>query len=45
MKRSYIAIKNQLEEGQTIKKRAVIQLINMTQSGQKKMYSRWQYLT
>ena len=45
MKRSYIAIKNELEEGQTLKKRAVIQLINITQGGQKKMFSRWQSLT
>ena len=28
-----------------MKKRAVIQLINMTQGGQKKMFSRWQSLT
>ena len=45
MKRSYTAIKSELDEGQTLKKRAVIQLINMTQSGQKKMFSRWQSLT
>ena len=45
MKRSYVAIKNELDEGQTLKKRAVIQLINMTQSGQKKMFNRWQNLT
>ena len=45
MKRSYVAIKNELDEGQTIKKRAVIQLINLTQGSQKKMYSRWQGLT
>ena len=45
MKRSYVAIKNELEEGQTLKKRAVIQLINTTQSGQKKMYNRWLNLT
>ena len=45
MKRSYVAIKNELEEGQTIKKRAVIQLINVTQGGQKKMFTRWLGLT
>ena len=45
MKRSYIAVKNELEEGQTVKKRAVIQLINMTQSGQKRFFSRWQTQT
>ena len=45
MKRSYVAIKNELEEGQTIKKRAVIQLINLTQGSQKRMYNRWLGLT
>ena len=45
MKRSYVAIRNELDEGQTLKKRAVIQLINITQSGQKKMFNRWQNLT
>ena len=45
MKRSYVAIKNELDEGQTLKKRAVIQLINITQSGQKKMFNRWLNLT
>jgi hypothetical protein len=29
------------EEGQAFKKRAVIQLINATMGGQKKMYGRW----
>ena len=45
MKRSYVALKNEFEVGQAIKKRAVIQLINTTSSGQKKFFSRWSNLT
>jgi hypothetical protein len=45
MKRSYVALKNEFEVGQAIKKRAVIQLINTTSSGQKKFFSRWYNLT
>ena len=45
MKRSYVAIKNELENAQAMKKRAVIQLINTTQSGQKKLFNRWSHLT
>ena len=32
MKRSYVAIKNELDEGQTLKKRAVIQMLSHTTS-------------
>ena len=45
MKRSYAALKNEFDDGQAIKKRAVIQLINCTASGQKRMFSRWVTLT
>ena len=45
MKRSYVALKNEFDIGQAIKKRAVIQLINTTSSGQKKFFSRWYNLT
>jgi hypothetical protein len=41
LKRSFGAFKNELEEGQAFKKRAVIQLINVTMGGQKKLYTRW----
>ena len=41
LKRSFGAFKNELEEGQAFKKRAVIQLINVTMGGQKKFYNRW----
>ena len=44
MKRSYIALKNELEASQAIKKRAVIQMINTTQSGQKRSFTRWMIL-
>ena len=45
MKRSYVALKNEFDIGQAIKKRAVIQLINTTSTGQKKFFSRWYNLT
>ena len=45
MKRSYVALKNEFENGQAIKKRAVIQLIQTTASGQKKFFSRWLGIT
>jgi hypothetical protein len=41
LKRSFGAFKNELDEGQAFKKRAVIQLINITMGGQKKFYNRW----
>ena len=45
MRRSYVAIKNELDEGQAIKKRAVIQMINVTSGGRKKLFNRWQNMT
>jgi hypothetical protein len=45
MKRSYVALKNEFDNGQSIKKRAVIQLINTTSSGQKRFFSRWYNIT
>ena len=45
MKRSYVALKNEYDVGQAIKKRAVIQLITTTSSGQKKFFTRWSNLT
>ena len=45
MKRSYNAFKNEYDEGQAVKKRAVIQLIDTTMGGRKKFYSRWSSLT
>ena len=41
LKRSFNSFKTDLDEGQAFKKRAVIQLINTTMGGQKKMYNRW----
>jgi len=40
-----VSFKNDLDEGQAFKKRAVIQLINTTMGGQKKMYNRWLGIT
>ena len=45
MKKSWAAFKNEFDEGQAFKKRAVIQLINVTAGGQKKMYNRWHSIT
>ena len=45
MKRSWAAFRNEFDEGQAFKKRAVIQLINVTAGGQKKMYGRWHSIT
>ena len=45
MKRSYVALKTEFDNGQAIKKRAVIQLIQTTASGQKKYFSRWLGIT
>ena len=39
------AFKNEFDLGQATKKRAVIQLIDVTGSGQKKLYQRWMSLT
>jgi hypothetical protein len=45
LKRSFGAFRNELDEGQAFKKRAVIQLINVTMGGQKKLYNRWLSIT
>ncbi len=39
--RSFNAFKNEFQLGQATKKRAVIQLINVTMGGQKRLYQRW----
>jgi len=38
---SFVPFKNEYEEGQAYKKRAVIQLINTTAGGQKRFFNRW----
>ena len=45
IRRPFNAFKTEFEEGQATKKRAVIQLINTTMGGQKKMYNRWHSIT
>ena len=45
LKRALNSFKNEFEEGQAQKKRAVIQLIECTQGGQKKLYNRWRLLS
>ena len=45
LKRVLNSFKNEFEEGQAQKKRAVIQLIECTQGGQKKLYNRWRLLS
>ena len=45
LKRSFGAFRNEFEEGQAFKKRAVIQLISTTMGGQKKFYNRWLNIT
>ena len=44
LKKTWTPFKSDFEEGQVFKKRAVIQLINVTASGQKKMYTRWNHI-
>jgi hypothetical protein len=41
LKRALDSFKNEFEEGQAQKKRAVIHLIECTQGGQKKLFNRW----
>ena len=41
LRRSFNSFKNEIDEGQSMKKRSVIQLINTTMNGQKKMFDRW----
>ena len=45
LKKALDSFKNEFEEGQAQKKRAVIQLIECTQGGQKKLYNRWRLLS
>ena len=45
LKRALDSFKSEYEEGQAQKKRAVIQLIECTQGGQKKLYNRWRLST
>ena len=45
LRQSFNAFRTELDEGQAVKKRAVIQLINTTMGGQKKMYGRWLNIT
>ena len=39
------SFKHEFDQGQAIKKRAVIQLIDVTMGGQKKFYQRWMAMT
>lgn len=45
LKTTWRPFKDQFDDGQTKKKQAVIQLINVTMNGQKKMYTRWHSIT
>ena len=45
LRKSFNAFRSEFDEGQAAKKRAVIQLINATMGGQKKMYNRWSNIT
>ena len=45
LRRTWKNFRNEFDEGQAFKKRSVIQLINTTMSGQKKMYNRWHSIT
>ena len=42
---SFVPFKNEYEEAQAYKKRAVIQLINTTAGGQKRLFNRWLTIT
>ena len=42
---SFAPFRNEFEEGQAFKKRAVIQLINTTAGGQKRLFNRWFTMT
>ena len=41
LRQSFVEFKHEFDEAQAVKKRAVIQLINATAGGQKRMYNRW----
>ena len=43
--RTFGAFKRELEEGSALKKRGAIQIINITQGDQKRMYNRWVKIT
>lgn len=45
LKESFVSWKEIFEDNQAIKKRAVIQMIDTTQSGQKKLFQRWKNMT
>ena len=44
-RQSFNSFRSCLEEGQAMKKRAVVTLINTTEGGQKKLYNRWVSIT
>ena len=45
LRQSFQSFRSEFDEGQAVKKRAVIQLINTTAGGQKRMYNRWTAIT
>ena len=44
-RQSFGSFKTEFDDGQALKKRSVLQLINTTQGGQKRMYNRWVSIT
>ena len=44
-RQTFGAFKTNFDDGQAMKKRSVLQLINTTQGGQKKLYNRWVSIT
>ena len=45
LRKSFSSFKSEFDEGQGLKKRSVIQMINTTSGGQKRMYTRWSAIT
>ena len=45
LRQSFAGFKYEFDEGQAVKKRSVVQMINTTAGGQKKMYNRWLNIT
>ena len=45
LRKSFLSFKSEFDEGQALKKRSVIQMINTTSGGQKRMYTRWSAIT
>ena len=45
LRQSFSSFKSEFDEGQGLKKRSVIQMINTTSGGQKRMYTRWSAIT